>query len=83
MELNLALVRDITDRKQSERERQIYLDFLATMDRINQTIQSTNDLDQMINNVLDAVISIFNCDRAWLLFPLDPEADNWKVPYIK
>ena len=82
-EFNLALVRNITDRKATEKERHVYLNFLSNMDRINQIIQSTNDLDQMIGKVLDTIISIFNCDRAWLLFPLDPKADSWNVPHIR
>src|SRR5882724_2423390 len=34
----------------------------------------------MMRDVLDAVLSIFNCDRAWLVYPCDPEAASWKVP---
>ena len=71
---------DITERKQAEEERQAHLLFLESMDQVNRAIQGTNDLEQMMSDMLDAVISIFNCDRAWLVYPCDPEATSWKVP---
>ena len=60
--------------------RQAHLWFLESMDQVNRAIQATNDLEQMMSDVLDAVIAIFNCDRAWLVYPCDPEATSWKVP---
>jgi PAS domain S-box-containing protein len=51
-----------------------------TMDQVNRAIQRTNNLEQMMSDVLDAVLSIFNCDRAWLVYPCDPEAATWSVP---
>src|SRR4029450_9349517 len=60
--------------------RQAHLWFLESMDQVNRAIQATNDLEQMMSDVLDAVIAIFNCDRAWLVYPCDPEASSWKVP---
>jgi|GEM_PF-1351809 len=71
---------DITERKQAEQERQVHLWFLESMDRVNRAIQGTNDLEQMMSDVLDAVLSIFKCDRAWLVYPCDPEAASWGVP---
>src|SRR4029434_9741796 len=59
--------------------RQAHLWFLESMDQVNRAIQATNDLEQMMSHVLDAVIAIFNCDRAWLVYPCDPEATSWKV----
>ena len=34
----------------------------------------------MMSDVLDVVLSIFDCDRAFLLYPCDPEAAAWQVP---
>jgi PAS domain S-box-containing protein len=68
------------ERKRAEEERQAHLWFLESMDQVNRAIQGTNDLEQMMSDVLDAVIAIFNCDRAWLVYPCDPEAQSWKVP---
>ncbi|MFN8458928.1 MAG: PAS domain S-box protein, partial [Anaerolineae bacterium] len=71
---------DITKRKQMEAEHQAHLRFFAAMDRVNRAIQGTNDLEQMMSDVLDVVLSIFDCDRAFLLYPCDPAAARWRVP---
>jgi PAS domain S-box-containing protein len=68
------------ERKRADDERHAHLWFLESMDQVNRAIQGTNDLEQMMSDVLDAVLSIFNCDRAWLVYPCDPEAPSWKVP---
>jgi PAS domain S-box-containing protein len=65
---------NITERKRAEEERQAHLWFLESMDRINRAIQGTNDLEQMMSDVLDALLTVFHCDRAWLVYPCDPEA---------
>jgi GAF domain-containing protein/CheY-like chemotaxis protein len=65
------------ERKRAEDDR---LWFLESMDRINRATQSTNDLERMMSHVLEAVLSIFGCDRAWLVYPCDPDAPSWKVP---
>jgi PAS domain S-box-containing protein len=70
---------DITERKRAEDERHAHLRFFENMDRINRAIQGTNDLEQMMSDVLDEVLSIFDCDRAWLVYPCDPEAASWQV----
>jgi PAS domain S-box-containing protein len=75
----VGTVIDVTERKQADGERQAYLWFLESMDKVNRAIQGTNDLEQMTSDVLDAVLSIFECDRAWLVYPCDPEAPSWRA----
>src|SRR5438445_255093 len=67
---------DITERKRTEQNRRW---FVESMDRVNRAIQGTNDLEQMMSDVLDAALSIFDCDRAWLVYPCDPEAHSHGV----
>ena len=76
-----SIIEQITDlasiaieRKRAEEEHQAHLWFLESMDRVNRAIQGTNDLEQMMSDVLDAVLSVFECDRSWLTYPCDPEA---------
>jgi PAS domain S-box-containing protein len=76
----VGTVIDATERKRAEEERHAHLWFLESMDQVNRAIQGTNDLEQMMSDVLDAVLAILNCDRAWLVYPCDPEAPSWKVP---
>ena len=47
------------------------------MDRINRAMQGTQDLQQMLSDVLLATLDIFACDRAWLIYPCDPDAPSW------
>jgi signal transduction histidine kinase len=77
---NIAVLVDITERKQAEQERLANLHFFESMDRINQAMIGTKDLKQMMSNVLDIVLSIFECDRAWFVYPCDPKAATWRAP---
>ena len=52
---------------------------LESLDRIDRVMQTTNDLEQMMSDVLDAALAIFDCDRAWLMHPCDPEAVSHEV----
>src|SRR3989441_720438 len=76
----VGTVMDVTERRRAEEEHQAHLWFLESMDWVNRAIQGTNDLEQMMSDVLDVVLSVFNCDRSWLVHPCDPDAASWKVP---
>ena len=81
--VNRAL-REVKERKERERtqaelqeaqnEILSHLRFFEKMDTINRAMQGTNGLDQIINDVLDIMLSIFDCDRVWLVHPWDPDA---------
>ncbi|MFA6401210.1 MAG: PAS domain S-box protein [Salinivirgaceae bacterium] len=76
----LGTVRDITDRKIAEEERNKNLFFLESLDKLNRVVQQSTDLEQMMSDVLDAILIIFECDRASLVYPCDTKAVTWKVP---
>lgn len=71
---------DITCRKQAERTAALHLNYLENIAKIDRIIQRSTDIEQMISDVLDAILDIFGTDRAWLLYPCDPEAEFWSVP---
>jgi PAS domain S-box-containing protein len=75
----VATVVDVTERKRAEKEHRAQLSFLESLDAIHRAIQGTSDLDQMLSDVLDAVLVTFGCDRAWLLYPCDTEAEFHRV----
>src|SRR6201981_3680358 len=77
--LSVNLVRDISERKRAESERSAHLWVLASLDRVNQAMQGTNDVEMMMSEVLGAVQEIFGCDRAWLLYPCNPSAASYRV----
>lgn len=72
----------ILEQKQmlAEQEHLANLYFFESMDKVNRAILQAHNLEQMMSDVLDVVLAIFNCDRAYLLFPCDPDAAQWNVP---
>src|SRR5580704_4240386 len=52
--------------------------FLESMDQLSRAMQDTEDLEQL-SHVLDAVLSIFGCDRAWLADPSDAVSRRWRT----
>jgi PAS domain S-box-containing protein len=70
---------DVTESKRAEEERQAQLWFFESMDGINRAMQGTSDLEQMMSDVLDAVLTIFRCDRAWLIYPCDPDVASHRL----
>jgi len=76
---HLALARDITERQRMEQERLAHLHFFEGMDRVNRAIQGTSDQEQMLGDVLDTVLELFPCDRAFLVFPCDADVSSWQV----
>jgi PAS domain S-box-containing protein len=76
----VGISRDITERKRVEEERLAHLRLFESMDRVNRAVQGATNLEQMMSDVLEVVLSIFDCDRAFLFYPCDPEASAWEVP---
>jgi signal transduction histidine kinase len=75
----VGTVVDVTERKRAEEEHQAQLWFLESMDGIDRAIQRTSNLEQMISDVLDVALVTFRCDRAWLVYPCDPDVDSHQV----
>jgi signal transduction histidine kinase len=56
--------------------------FLESVDRIDRAIQGASDLDHMMGAVLDVVVATFRCDRAWLVYPCDPDVSHPGAPDV-
>ncbi|MCP4701882.1 MAG: PAS domain S-box protein, partial [Gammaproteobacteria bacterium] len=50
------------------------------MGRVDHIIRQATDVEQMMSDVLQTMLDMFKTDRAWLLYPCDPEAESWSVP---
>ncbi len=74
------LEKQVLEHRQVEEGRSSHLTFLENTDRLDRVIQNATDHEQMMGEVLETALSIFCCDRAWLLFPCDPDAAFWSVP---
>lgn len=59
-------------------QEQIYA--LEILERISRISASSHNVKEMLERVLNEMLDIFQCDRAWFLFPCDPHAAAWGVP---
>jgi PAS domain S-box-containing protein len=80
LSLGIGVLRARAELQRAERQRAAHLHFLESMDRVNRAIASAPDLEQMMSEVLDVVLAVFGCDRAFLVFPCDPGARAWSAP---
>jgi diguanylate cyclase (GGDEF)-like protein/PAS domain S-box-containing protein len=71
---------DISELKRAEQVRQLHLHFLESLDRVNRVLQGEGNIEQIMDKALREVRSIFECDRAYLLYPCDPQAPSYAVP---
>ncbi|MEJ2705172.1 MAG: PAS domain S-box protein, partial [Sedimentisphaerales bacterium] len=76
----IGTVQDITERVVAEQERLAHVRFLESMARIDRAIRGTNRLEEMMSNVLGEVLDILECDRAFFVYPCDPDSPTWSVP---
>lgn len=53
---------------------------LESLERISEALLHTEDIEKVLDNVMEIVLSIFDCDRAWLLYPCNPDAPGWSIP---
>ncbi|NKE71776.1 GAF domain-containing hybrid sensor histidine kinase/response regulator [Candidatus Manganitrophus noduliformans] len=68
------------ERKRLEETRRATLAYISAMQQISEIIEQTNDVEEMITRVIERIRQIFKADRAWLLYPCDPDAPTWRVP---
>lgn len=74
-------IQDITGRKETERRQLAALQYLDAMNQISQVMAQTMDLEQIMQEVVNNIFTIFDCDRAWLAYPCDSEAKSCRVHY--
>ena len=85
-ELRLQRLENLRLEERLGRDNQTFADrhqlkYLENTALIDQTIRQTTDLDEMMNSLMDVMRAIFVCDQAWLLYPCDPDAMSWRIPF--
>jgi len=75
-----GVFRDITDRLKAEDKQKEHIRFLENLGAVDKAIHKSINLNQMLQNLVKIVIELFDCDRAWLLYPCDPNATHFRVP---
>lgn len=76
----IELVENITEQKRAEEDLRRNRLYFQNLDRISRAISRASDVDSMVREVVKEILGIFEVDRAWLLYPCDPEAPSWRVP---
>jgi len=66
--------------RQANKEEQQNLSYLDALYRISQIIFLQDEMQDMLSKILQEILEIFSCDRAWLLYPCDPDTEEWSVP---
>jgi diguanylate cyclase (GGDEF)-like protein/PAS domain S-box-containing protein len=72
--------RDITERNQAEQQLARQLRYLNIMERISRISSTAESIETMLDGMLKEIQLIFGADRAWFLYPCDPQASFWSVP---
>ncbi len=76
----LSVSRDITARKQAEADREKRLRHLHALDRVHHVIGAASTAQEMLENVVQEMLDVTGCDRAWLCYPCDPAAATVQLP---
>ncbi|MGZ4955174.1 MAG: EAL domain-containing protein, partial [Methylobacter sp.] len=76
----VGTVQDITERKQAEQQLNSQLRHLKIMERISRLSSTAGNIEAMLDDVLKEIQLVFDADRAWFVYPCDPEASFFSVP---
>ncbi len=71
------------DNKVLKQHNSINIDLIDSLQRLNDASNSSSSLEQMLDNSLGEMLALFQCDRAWLLHPCDPDAAFFDVKMEK
>jgi diguanylate cyclase (GGDEF)-like protein/PAS domain S-box-containing protein len=56
---------------------------LEAINTVNNIVINSTSLDQMLDSILSEFLNLFDCQRAWLLYPCDPSAQITTIPKEK
>ena len=53
---------------------------LESLAALGKATNNAKNVEKMMDSAMQVTLSVFKCDRAWLLYPCDPNAPHWRVP---
>jgi len=71
----------VVDNEKAEDAMATHVHYLQSIDNIEHTIHADMDIDESMGAALQVLLDDFQASRAWLLYPCDPDADFWSVPF--
>ncbi len=80
LEAEVAALRERVAALESGSPSEAAFRYLDAMERVGAVLHAGDDLELVLENLLDELLDLFACDRAWLLHPVDPDAPSWSVP---
>ena len=54
--------------------------YFEGMNKIFEVLNSVQDLEKLIERFVETVLEVYDCDRVFLLHPLDPDAETFSIP---
>jgi PAS domain S-box-containing protein len=75
-----ASAADIDRWKLQQEASAMHFEFLKNLNLVDEALRKSATVDQMMSDVLQIVLELFDADRAWLLYPCDPNAEQWSIP---
>ena len=58
------------------------LHHLRWLNAIAEVMEASFDIEAAVQGVLEVILDAFDCDRAWLVDPLDPAAPSYRITHI-
>jgi len=53
--------------------------FFESLQRVSSALRADHDYDVLLSDTLEVTLSVLDCDRAWLAYPCDADADVQRV----
>ncbi|MEO8332957.1 MAG: PAS domain-containing protein, partial [Gallionella sp.] len=53
---------------------------LHVLERLSQINLARNDMEDALRDMLELILEVFGADRAWFLYPCNPDAPFWNIP---
>ena len=70
-------------KKQLATEKPRFLVYGPIVKSIDNIIRSATGLDDMMENVLNEIQRLYDCDRIILYYPCDLDAKEWSIQFMK
>jgi PAS domain S-box-containing protein len=72
---------DVTKQRADEAASREHVHFLESLDVVNRALHGATSLEQAMDDVLDAMLTMFDCDRAWVVRRTAAAAPEWRVAF--
>ncbi len=78
--VNEHLQQEIEERKQTDQQLSQHIYHLEGLTSLGKATNETHNIEQMMENAMRATLSVFKCDRAFLLSPSEEDESRWHIP---